>query len=85
MPAVGLEPTRGHPRKILSLVRLPFRHAGWLWTLGEFPKGVNAMYSIILRPVCLGGNVALHEVPDLFPALLCGGGKGKDEGVLVGT
>ena len=23
---VGLEPTRGHPRKILSLVRLPFRH-----------------------------------------------------------
>ena len=23
---VGLEPTRSHPRKILSLVRLPFRH-----------------------------------------------------------
>lgn len=23
---VGLEPTRGRPRKILSLVRLPFRH-----------------------------------------------------------
>ena len=23
---VGLEPTRGHPREILSLVRLPFRH-----------------------------------------------------------
>ena len=23
---VGLEPTRGCPRKILSLVRLPFRH-----------------------------------------------------------
>ena len=26
MRIVGLEPTRGHPRKILSLVRLPFRH-----------------------------------------------------------
>ena len=26
MRMVGLEPTRGHPRKILSLVRLPFRH-----------------------------------------------------------
>jgi hypothetical protein len=26
MRMVGLEPTRGCPRKILSLVRLPFRH-----------------------------------------------------------
>ena len=26
MQVVGLEPTRGCPRKILSLVRLPFRH-----------------------------------------------------------
>ena len=25
--AVGLEPTRGCPRQILSLLRLPFRHA----------------------------------------------------------
>ena len=34
MRMVGLEPTRGHPRKILSLVRLPFRHIrliGFLW------------------------------------------------------
>ena len=28
VPVVGLEPTRSHLRKILSLVRLPFRHAG---------------------------------------------------------
>ena len=28
MPAVGLEPTRGYPQQILSLHRLPFRHAG---------------------------------------------------------
>ena len=28
LPAVGLEPTRGRPQKILSLPRLPFRHAG---------------------------------------------------------
>ena len=26
MRMVGLEPTRSHLRKILSLVRLPFRH-----------------------------------------------------------
>ena len=30
MPAVGLEPTRGYPQQILSLHRLPFRHAGIL-------------------------------------------------------
>lgn len=28
VPVVGLEPTRGHPQQILSLPRLPFRHAG---------------------------------------------------------
>ena len=28
MPAAGLEPARGRPRQILSLMRLPFRHAG---------------------------------------------------------
>lgn len=30
MPAAGLEPARGCPRQILSLMRLPFRHAGAL-------------------------------------------------------
>ena len=30
MPAAGLEPARGCPRQILSLMRLPFRHAGSL-------------------------------------------------------
>ena len=28
MPAVGLEPTRACAQQILSLHRLPFRHAG---------------------------------------------------------
>lgn len=28
VPEVGVEPTRGCPRQILSLVRLPFRHSG---------------------------------------------------------
>ena len=28
VPAMGLEPIRGCPRQILSLMRLPFRHAG---------------------------------------------------------
>ena len=30
MPAAGLEPARGCPQQILSLPRLPFRHAGVL-------------------------------------------------------
>ena len=30
MQEMGLEPTRSHPRQILSLMRLPFRHAGSL-------------------------------------------------------
>jgi hypothetical protein len=28
IPAVGIEPTRGYPQRILSPQRLPFRHAG---------------------------------------------------------
>ena len=28
LPAMGLEPIRGCPQQILSLPRLPFRHAG---------------------------------------------------------
>ena len=28
MPVAGLEPARGCPRQILSLMRLPFRHTG---------------------------------------------------------
>ena len=32
---VGLEPTRSHPRKILSLVRLPFRHIRIFITQGN--------------------------------------------------
>ena len=27
MQEMGLEPTRSHPRQILSLMRLPFRHS----------------------------------------------------------
>jgi hypothetical protein len=28
VPEVGVEPTRGRPRRILSPLRLPFRHSG---------------------------------------------------------
>ena len=37
MPAAGLEPARGYPQQILSLPRLPFRHAGLFVTLGIIP------------------------------------------------
>ena len=30
VPEAGLEPARGFPRQILSLMRLPFRHSGLL-------------------------------------------------------
>ena len=42
MQMVGLEPTRGRPYKILSLVRLPFRHIRMSFT--------RRFYSIILPP-----------------------------------
>ena len=32
MQEMGLEPTRGRPRQILSLMRLPFRHSCTLLT-----------------------------------------------------
>ena len=35
LPAAGLEPARGCPQQILSLHRLPFRHAG-LSTMLEY-------------------------------------------------
>ena len=35
VPAVGLEPTRGYPQQILSLHRLPFRHAGKYGSCGH--------------------------------------------------
>ena len=53
VPAVGLEPTRELPQQILSLVRLPFRHAGissgihW----GDNPEGdgLPAVFPRILQ------------------------------------
>ena len=33
LPAAGLEPARGCPQQILSLPRLPFRHAGMCKTI----------------------------------------------------
>jgi hypothetical protein len=35
VPGEGFEPSRGHPRRILSAVRLPFRHPG-RWNSAKF-------------------------------------------------
>ena len=35
LPAVGIEPTRGYPQRILSPQRLPFRHAGTFLTVAR--------------------------------------------------
>ena len=44
LPAVGLEPTRGCPQQILSLPRLPFRHAGISCTTSVLEK-----YNVLSR------------------------------------
>lgn len=52
MPVAGLEPARGCPRQILSLLRLPFRHTGLrvvttrniiahFWELGKYKLEKN--------------------------------------------
>ncbi len=38
MPVAGLEPARGCPQQILSLPRLPFRHAGLIQLLNNIIK-----------------------------------------------
>ena len=39
----GLEPSRGHPRQILSLVRLPFRHIRLKWRAITGEKGYSSI------------------------------------------
>lgn len=41
MRMVGLEPTRSHLRKILSLVRLPFRHIRKVFIAEFIIMGIN--------------------------------------------
>jgi hypothetical protein len=63
VPEVGVEPTRGCPRQILSLLRLPFRHSGCLGACAN--AWVNVAEGMRWRQVKLG------EVPVL---LKVGGG-----------
>ena len=56
MPAAGLEPARGCPQQILSLPRLPFRHAGLLNTsdiIREIFEFVNKIMNFFI--VCRRG------------------------------
>ena len=50
LPAVGIEPTRGYPQRILSPQRLPFRHAGLMrfngWTMIRLPRKFEKMQPI---------------------------------------
>ena len=56
VPAVGLEPTRGCPQQILSLPRLPFRHAG----LGIFGK------SFIKWSMQIMGMISTHSSTGIY-------------------
>ena len=57
MPAMGLEPIRGCPQQILSLPRLPFRHAGIFLTKcilsygGAFGKRFLTFSSVRFRAI----------------------------------
>ena len=44
MLVVGLEPTRGCPQQILSLPRLPFRHAGLPALTAEYYNNIFSQY-----------------------------------------
>lgn len=48
MPAMGLEPIRGCPQQILSLPRLPFRHAGKSYAVRK-PLKQNLSYHNIFE------------------------------------
>lgn len=46
MQEMGLEPTHSHLRQILSLMRLPFRHAGFLMQQGYSITG-TAVWQVV--------------------------------------
>ena len=50
VPGEGFEPSRGHPRRILSAVRLPFRHPGW-WDSAKFTL-LNLPQSVGIARAC---------------------------------
>ena len=47
MPAAGLEPARGCPQQILSLPRLPFRHAGFSIIQNTMKCPKRLIYNIV--------------------------------------
>ena len=51
LPAAGLEPARGCPQQILSLHRLPFRHAGLLTMLEyhDFQKNASIFSTTVKK------------------------------------
>jgi hypothetical protein len=59
LPAMGLEPIRGCPQQILSLPRLPFRHAG----LRVFFSATK----IIVSQVFENGKQKVHRLFLFYP------------------
>lgn len=63
LPAAGLEPARGCPRQILSLMRLPFRHAGVLHLCNEnyFTISVPFWQALFISQGRYFCKTALHQ------------------------
>ena len=67
VPVKGLEPSWGHPRLILSQLRIPFRHTGRQHAsvtevgtafiearpIGALPVGIGSVMAILRRLECL--------------------------------
>ncbi len=67
VPVKGLEPSWGHPRLILSQLRIPFRHTGrqrvsvteegrafiGARQIEAFPVGIGSVMAILRRLECL--------------------------------
>lgn len=70
MPAAGLEPARGCPRQILSLMRLPFRHAGVLVQRSYSSTRVGVWQVFFTTIPCQSAQILkpFHRFHRIFPA-----------------
>ena len=70
MPAMGLEPIRGCPQQILSLPRLPFRHAGASNNRVLSYHNLRLLASYLFLPVFIFRSLSFPVLIPVFAALI---------------